>query len=232
MISLNCENCGHSFSVKNSRANKAKFCSWSCKSEYQKLAFAGRPMPDGCRKESRMPFTRCAPASACGHITKKGRSYCPNCREKRYSKRRKKLCVECSSQMTLSPSEYKKYKCCSYECRNKQISKRQKGRLSHLWRGGVTNEDRIMRNSAAYDNWRKSVFSRDNYTCQFCGERGGRLTADHIKEWFLYPALRFDVSNGRTLCEPCHRKTETFGGKAYAKMLRLSKNRTLQYRLL
>lgn len=53
--------------------------------------------------------------------------------------------------------------------------------------------------------WRVAVFRRDNYTCQVCGVRGGRLNAHHIKPWATVPALRHDVANGITLCEPCHR---------------------------
>lgn len=54
-----------------------------------------------------------------------------------------------------------------------------------------------------YMEWRKAVFTRDDYTCVDCGKRGGRLTADHIKMWSIFPELRYEVSNGQTLCEKC-----------------------------
>jgi 5-methylcytosine-specific restriction endonuclease McrA len=56
-----------------------------------------------------------------------------------------------------------------------------------------------------YKNWRSSVFERDLYTCQECGLSGVRLEADHIKPWNLYPKLRYEISNGKTLCIDCHR---------------------------
>lgn len=55
-----------------------------------------------------------------------------------------------------------------------------------------------------YKTWRKAVYERDNYTCQKCNKRGGRLEAHHIKPWSDYPEVRFDVNNGMTLCETCH----------------------------
>lgn len=65
-----------------------------------------------------------------------------------------------------------------------------------------------------YIAWRKAVFMRDNYTCQMCGERGGELQADHVKPFAYFPKLRFSLSNGRTLCKTCHRKTPTYGSRA------------------
>jgi len=64
-----------------------------------------------------------------------------------------------------------------------------------------------------YRLWREQVFERDNYTCQMCGERGGKLNADHIKPYNLFKELRTDINNGRTLCENCHRLTPTWGGR-------------------
>lgn len=54
------------------------------------------------------------------------------------------------------------------------------------------------------------VLDRDDYTCVLCGQRGGDLHIDHIKDWSNYPSLRFDASNCRTLCVDCHYKV-TFG---------------------
>lgn len=61
------------------------------------------------------------------------------------------------------------------------------------------------RNNATYQNWKLSVFKRDNYTCQICGRKGGVLNAHHIKPYKTFPKLRTEISNGITLCERCHK---------------------------
>ena len=55
-----------------------------------------------------------------------------------------------------------------------------------------------------YKLWRLSVFRRDNFTCQKCGAKGGRIHAHHIQRWSTHPELRYEVSNGITLCVQCH----------------------------
>lgn len=62
------------------------------------------------------------------------------------------------------------------------------------------------RHIAEYVNWRTQVFERDEYTCAICGQVGGRLNAHHIKPFKDYPQFRFDVNNGITLCEECHKR--------------------------
>lgn len=62
------------------------------------------------------------------------------------------------------------------------------------------------RRCAEYARWRKSVYERDKYTCQRCGSKGGRLNAHHIKPYATHPSRRYDLENGITLCEQCHRR--------------------------
>ena len=92
-----------------------------------------------------------------------------------------------------------------------------KGEKNHNWKGGISDQNDRTRKSAEYQIWREQVLKRDNYTCQHCKKRGGKLHADHIKPFALHPELRFALENGRTLCIPCHHKTDTHG---YRKMYR------------
>lgn len=81
------------------------------------------------------------------------------------------------------------------------------------WRGGISKENEIIRKSFTYKLWRETIFERDNYTCVLCGKNGVELNADHIKPFAYYPELRFKVTNGRTLCVPCHKATDNYAGR-------------------
>lgn len=72
------------------------------------------------------------------------------------------------------------------------------------YKGGISSENHLIRNSQQADYWRRKVFERDKYTCQECGTIGGVLNAHHIKAFAKFPDLRFDIANGVTLCKSCH----------------------------
>ena len=98
------------------------------------------------------------------------------------------------------------------------------GEKSHFWRGGVTVKNyrlrRTLEETFEHKHWHREVLLRDNFTCQGCTVRGGRLHVHHIKPFqkiideFHIETLEqarvceplWDISNGVTLCGPCHRR--------------------------
>lgn len=88
----------------------------------------------------------------------------------------------------------------------KKLSKSHLGDKNPQWKGGITPTTKRIRQSAIYREWRTAVFKRDGYTCQNCKVTGVYLEAEHIKPFALFEELRLEVSNGLTLCKPCHLK--------------------------
>jgi len=77
-----------------------------------------------------------------------------------------------------------------------------------------------IRNSWKMKRWIEDIFVRDDYTCQDCKIKGGRLEAHHLypfskiitdfkiktlKQAFACKML-WDLENGKTLCKNCHKK--------------------------
>ena len=86
-----------------------------------------------------------------------------------------------------------------------------KGEKCYRWKGGITPQNRVIRNGIEYRLWREAVFARDNWTCQHCGKRdGGELHPHHIKSFSKFPELRFVINNGITFCKKCHRKKHNY----------------------
>jgi hypothetical protein len=122
-------------------------------------------------------------------------------------------CKYCGLEITKKkPSEQGLY--CNNKCYSKWRSENKTGVNAPNYIHGKCGENLLFRASLKYREWRSSVFKRDNYTCVICKDKkGGNLEADHIKDFALYPELRLDINNGRTLCKSCHKKTDNYGFK-------------------
>ena len=97
----------------------------------------------------------------------------------------------------------------------KKISELRKGDKSHFWKGGVTSNNMIIRNSAEYKQWRLSVFTRDGWKCKKCNVKGGKLNAHHIFNFSEHKELRFNTDNGIIFCKKCHNKFHRIYGKKH-----------------
>lgn len=128
----------------------------------------------------------------------------------------KKMSESTKKKMSLShkgKNNWSKGRKLSVEHRKKLSESAKKYWKPRIDIGKQKQYERI-RHSLEYRLWREAVFKRDNYTCIWCKDnQGGNLEADHIKPFSLFPELRFSIDNGRTLCEDCHKKTDTWGNK-------------------
>lgn len=89
---------------------------------------------------------------------------------------------------------------------DKDNAKSKKGENHWNWKGGISNENHFIRNCTQYKDWRNEVFKRDKYTCRICGRKGVKLNAHHIEKFSKNKEKRFDIDNGITLCENCHKE--------------------------
>lgn len=151
----------------------------------------------------------------CGYFTENKKSYSNHIRNgcPRGFRSSGIYCKYCDIEMTKKkPSEQGLF--CNNKCYSKWRSENMKGELAPNYVHGKCGDNLLFRASLAYREWRTLVFKRDNYKCVICGNaKGCNLEADHIKEFALYPELRLDINNGRTLCKSCHKKTENYGFK-------------------
>ena len=213
-ICLHCNK--HFFSWSTPR----KFCSRSCCSKYKigvnATHWKGGQIKRICAVCSKVFFVD-------PHVVKKGYgTFCSrSCTGKRtygrkIAPKKKRYCVVCNKifyeYVSALINEPNRGKCCSKECRIKYHKKLVSGKLCYRWRGGITEKNKLERSQMETRNWSRAVKVRDNFTCQLCGIRGfkglGRsvkLHSHHIKSWKYYPNLRYDLKNGLTLCNNCHR---------------------------
>ncbi len=114
------------------------------------------------------------------------------------------ICSYCRKEFLCRSAYPKKF--CSKECRLKgwlqsdkrkaELSKRFLGEKNYFWKGGLAKK---------YEEWRKKVYKRDNFTCGVCKyDKGGTLNAHHILPKKTYPEYKYELWNGITVCKDCH----------------------------
>lgn len=64
--------------------------------------------------------------------------------------------------------------------------------------------ERTLSRGRLMDRWGNLVKARDGFKCVMCGSAEKELHAHHVKPWKSHPELRYEVSNGITVCAPCH----------------------------
>jgi hypothetical protein len=132
-------------------------------------------------------------------------------------------------------------KCCSPKCgstgkhnklgktgyKHTEEAKRKIGIASKKQSKGLSNLTRQTINLFEYRQWRSDVFTRDNFKCQICGSNK-KIQAHHIKSRSLIVKENnlktiedvisceelWNINNGQTLCDICHRKTDNYGFRA------------------
>ena len=183
---MNCETCSKSYLGRGMR-----FCSNSCRVTWTNLHRNVAKLPD---VRAKISFARRGRATIWGekHWNWQGKSL-------------PRFCIDCGKRlMSDGWGKHGLVKRC-HSCSHR-------GELSPMWKGGATPLRIKEYGTERYKNFVNIVLERDNYTCRYCGSKNGmghniRLEVHHLKSYAEYPELRYDPSNGITLCRPCHMTT-------------------------
>ena len=119
------------------------------------------------------------------------------------------LCLICDHKWQSNFNNFQSSNCGCPEC--SRLSRI--GEIHHRWNPNLTDQERLHRDyyyKADNKKWREAVYNRDKATCQFCNVRGGSLEAHHIDSWATHKEDRFNVDNGVTLCETCHKACHAY----------------------
>jgi 5-methylcytosine-specific restriction endonuclease McrA len=209
-----CERCGTPFvrtvaqGYSLARFNRLRFCGKACSAAVRVEAGTfKRP-----RRGESLKCDGCGEGFYVSQSHARGRRFCSqSCYSDSLKTNRPLNCLHCGKEFYVSRSQeaQRNRGCCSTKCRARHERPKRSGKNCPFWRGGVSPKNRLIRESAEMKEWRKAVFERDNWTCQKCGARSAKgksvhLHAHHVKQFAYHPELRFEVSNGVTLCRECH----------------------------
>ena len=83
-------------------------------------------------------------------------------------------------------------------------------------------------NDPIYKDFRNKVLKRDKFKCRMC-KSNIKLNVHHILMWSSASTLRYDVDNGITLCEKCHKSItgkETYYAEYFTQLIKRGKKCT------
>jgi len=92
------------------------------------------------------------------------------------------------------------------------------GERNGMWNPEMSEEEREKQKRHArrypgYNDFRRKVYERDNYTCLKCGnESNGNLVVHHLNGFHWDEDSRTEVDNGATLCTDCHKEFHSIYG--------------------
>lgn len=152
-------------------------------------------------------------------------SYCKTCDREKDSNKYKHVCEKCGKEYRSGRKNGKLCSDCYHSIVGKQgakhlikymkipehnpwYGKQRFGKDNPNYNPDKTDEEREKgRNIEGYTIWVDSVYKRDNYTCQCCGDnKGGNLVAHHKDGYHWCKERRLDISNGVTLCNKYHKQ--------------------------
>ena len=208
-INMHCK-CGKIFYVPNHRKDTAKFCSINCSSrvELKKCLI--------CKKEFK-PFNKNQFLCSCkclGIYNRKPEviKRCMICQKEyrcktHYQRNTSRVCSRiCQGKLIQKLGiAYKNFPTTRGERWTPELREKLSGKNNYNWQGGITNKNEKFRKRPEYKILMETIKAMDNYTCQMCKGKGGKLNTNHIKLFSKYPELRMNQNNLITLCEPCHK---------------------------
>ena len=219
----NCELCGKEVTKRTCDYNKSKnhYCSHKCyadsisgeghyhyKAEIVQCEYCGKDIE---RNQSRLKAQKKQFCNAdCHHKWMKDIG--PKGKDHPVFESIEVECANCNNKIYRTPYDIERsnYLYCGRDC---MIEHRRKigfynGENNKNWNGGVQKVHLWVRNLPESREWRCLVIERDNNRCQCCGGNTD-LNVHHIENFGdLYLELDdklWDVDNGITLCNDCHR---------------------------
>jgi len=202
------------------KRHKKYYCKVCGEEIHYTTAFYGKGRCVFCANQrNRKPNNKCIDCDK--ELTNCYAKRCSVCAKIKHGKyANKNNCIDCGKQ--IPPSLAKRCKNCWHVF--------SKGKNHWNWQGGISSLYEVIRHLPEYKQWRFEVFKRDIFTCQECNYKGKKIESHH-KESFSYIYNDFlklydqfspiddkkslvklakkykpfwEVSNGQTLCKPCH----------------------------